>query len=283
MIAMGLKMVWVMVMSVVLASCSAGTTPTTPAPFVLGPQDVWVSVSTVGSETTEMMEILRYPLPIVMGDGTVILQEHPLEKALYTPIVHGQLLTDHVVSIDELIETLGLAAIEDERLKYAFGEPDGPTTIVSVFDGAGRHRIAAYELMSAKDPDVPRLEMLASLVRRLTPAEIETSEYLPESIDVYAGEIPEVPRIPVNVVGEPWPLAEVFDDLPVTQQPWRCRTYDGDDAEAIRSQFAELPFETVFLDGERVFWLGAQPALPGVEPCSALSPDRAWFRQATIP
>lgn len=280
---MHLKMVSVILMAVMVASCSGGISSVTPAVAQLGPTDVWVSVSTVGSETTEMMEILRYPLPIVMGDGVVILQDGPLGGALYTPVAHGQLQTDHLESIDELIDVLGMGDIEDERLVYDFGDPDGPTTTISIFDAAGRHRIAAYDLMTAVDPDVPRLEVLASLVRLLTPAEIETSEFLPESIDVYTGQIPEVPRYPVDLIVEPWPLGEVFDELPVVESRWRCQTYVGEAATAIRDRFAALPSETVFLDGDSVFLMAAQPALPGVEPCTALSPDRVWFRQAPTP
>lgn len=108
------------------------------------PDDVRLRVTSSGGETTDVMELLWLPLPVLLVAVSVIFQETPGGGPLYPIVYRADLLPDQIGTIEALIDTLDLASIEAESVTSGdFGVPDGPTVTVTYFDADGPHSLAA--------------------------------------------------------------------------------------------------------------------------------------------
>lgn len=206
----------------------------------------------------------RYTL---LGDGRLITQgvqtlEYP--GRLVPPYMVGTIDEGQMNEVMELVEEIGLPAIDDETDDSAGAMvADATTEVVTYWDDSGEHRLAVYALGiedSPSDRNAAFRELIATLDRFA--ADTTGEPYEPERVRIVAG--PGTVNPDFEDIRE-WPLQST--DMSSWQElanEWRCTVMD----ESVLETFDDATQATIWEhpeDGETK--LLVRPLHPGEPDC----------------
>ncbi|MEX1038863.1 MAG: hypothetical protein WDZ96_08425 [Acidimicrobiia bacterium] len=184
----------------------------------------------------------------------------------------GQLDDEQMARINDLIDAMGIADIDDEHDDSVDNVADASTEVIQYWDETGVHRYSVYALEITEQPASDTTAAFADLVEYLQglSGTVDGSEYEPERVRVVAGTYhggfdTDFERV------EDWPLeGENPDDWDVFASiggdDWTCKAFDPE----VLDVFTEARQTTVYThpDHGGQIQLLVRPLHPGEADCS---------------
>jgi hypothetical protein len=238
------------------------------------PSAVILTIEDVGGFAMVPFVLNRPPRLVLSADRRAII-EGPQIAIFPGPLLPNmqvaQLDEETFLFALEEIASIGFPDIGEEVNDEASNTvADAPTTVVTFYDTAGRHRFSVYALGIGAQVNDERVPILANLVQVLTD-EAYSSPTVPfqaERVQVYAGEEPAVVEPGFSSVQD-WPLPDGFGAMSEVVAGWRCVFYEGEVAAALLAVFSQANQATRWDESGTEYTLLPRPLLPGEEACTA--------------
>lgn len=207
----------------VLAACGTASREATPPDVPEGRSGVILEIRDEGGFAPIQASLTRIPRFVVFADGSVVRHEPgaagPGDGGF--PLFQSRLPDADFTDILTYLDDLGLADEDRVDVNEALNVADASTTVLTMYDGNGAHRLGVYAL-GFEDPTDPRAAILSSMI-----------DLLDAATTAVDGEVYEPPAYEVLVTSDVvdnglqvqprWPLDTPPDDLEeLGIGPWRC-------------------------------------------------------------
>jgi hypothetical protein len=258
-----------LVSGLLISACGSGE--------VLGPpDDPLIQIHSEGGFVPVEWSLGNGPTFTVTNGGSFIFPgvttlEYP--GRLVPSYFQGQLDDEQMARINELLDAMGIADIDDEHDDSVDNLADASTEVIRFWDENGAHRYSVYALGMTDELASETTAAFADLVDYLheLAGTVESAEYQPERVRVVAGTYqggfdPDFERV------EDWPLEgenpEDWDTFTtVGGDEWTCKAFDS----SILDLFADAKQTTIYThpdaDSGQVQLL-VRPLHPGEEDCT---------------
>ncbi len=263
--------------AVIILTVSACGSGETLAPPDENGSDPLIQVSSEGGFVPVEYNLGRGPTFTVTQGGRFIFPgvttlEYP--GALLPAVIEGQLDSDQMERVADLLEKMGIAEIDDESDNSVNNVADASTEVIRYWDANGTHKYSVYSLGMADGTTSPRTAAFAELFDYLheLSGSVNGETYQPESVRVVAGVYgggfePEFEDV------RDWPLEGEnpldWDDFSnIGDARWTCKVFPSD----VLDTFADAKQTTVWAspsdsEGDVSYQLLVRPLHPGEDGC----------------
>lgn len=192
-----------------LVACGSTRSDPTPPDLPQGRSGVIVEIRDEGGFAPIEASLTSIPRFVVFADGTVVRHVPSADRLDGFPLFRSRLTEPDLTDLLTYLDDLGLAEVDRIDVAEAQNVADAPTTVLTMYDENGPHRLGVYAL-GIDDPTDPRSAILASMISLLERA-------TPDRDDVY-----EPPAYQILV------SANTVDGRPAAQQDWPLEAAPSD-------------------------------------------------------